>query len=102
MTSPNRPPRVLNKRHHGIPDGAVYIGRPSEWGNPFVIGADGSRDEVIAKYEQWLRGNPHLMAALAELRGKDLVCWCAPASCHGDVLLALANGLTRYRQESLF
>jgi hypothetical protein len=84
-------PRVLDKRDHGVPHGAVYIGRPSKWGNPFVIGRDGTRDEVIAKYQAYVLGKPALLAALPELRGKDLVCWCAPCACHGDVLLALAN-----------
>ena len=83
--------KVLNKRIHGIPRGAVYIGRPSIWGNPFVIGKDGSRDDVIAKYERWLLGNGKLVDQLAALAGKDLVCWCAPARCHGDVLVRLAN-----------
>lgn len=83
--------KVLNKKRGGVPPGAVYIGRPGKWGNPFVIGRDGSRDEVIAKYRAWLLGNERLMAALPELRGKDLVCWCAPAPCHGDVLIELAN-----------
>ena len=84
--------KVLNsKRLDGVPPGAVYIGRPTMWGNPFVIGKDGSRDEVIAKYEAWLRANPKLMARLHELVGKDLVCWCAPSRCHGDVLVRLAN-----------
>ena len=83
--------KVLNKRIHGIPRGAVYIGRPSIWGNPFVIGKDGSRDDVIAKYETWLLGNRKLVDQLAALAGKDLVCWCAPARCHGDVLVRLAN-----------
>jgi len=32
----------------------VYIGRPSKWGNPFVIGRDGSRADVIAKYRTWI------------------------------------------------
>lgn len=83
--------KVLNKRIHGIPQGAVYIGRPTIWGNPFVIGKDGSRDDVITKYETWLLGNGHLVDRLAALAGKDLVCWCAPARCHGDVLVRLAN-----------
>ena len=83
--------KVLNKRIHGIPKGAVYIGRPSIWGNPFVIGKDGSRDDVITKYETWLLSNGHLVDQLAALAGKDLVCWCAPARCHGDVLVRLAN-----------
>ena len=69
----------------------VYIGRPSKWGNPFVLGADGSRAEVIAKYRDWLMTQPELLSALSELQGKTLGCWCAPKPCHGDVLVALAN-----------
>ncbi len=82
-------PTVLNKRTSS--DGA-YIGRPSKFGNPFVIGAHGTRDDVVEKYEAWLRSQPALMeAAKRELRGKNLVCWCAPQRCHGDVLLRIAN-----------
>ncbi len=69
----------------------VYIGRPSKWGNPFVIGRDGTRDEVVARYEAWLLEQPELVAALPELAGKTLGCWCAPRACHGDVLARLAN-----------
>jgi Domain of unknown function (DUF4326) len=69
----------------------VYIGRPSKWGNPFVIGRDGTREEVIARYEAWLLQQPELVAALPELAGKTLGCWCAPRACHGDVLARLAN-----------
>lgn len=68
----------------------VYIGRPSKWGNPFVIGKDGSREDVVRKYEEWVKEQPHLMAALPELYGKTLGCWCAPQACHGDVLERLA------------
>ena len=81
--------QVLNKR---ISDDGVYIGRPSKFGNPFVMGKDGDRDEVVKKYEQFLMARPHLIkAAKHELRGKNLVCWCAPLACHGDVLLKIAN-----------
>jgi len=52
---------------------------------------DGSRDEVIAKYRAWIVRQPALMAALHELRGKSLLCWCAPGRCHADVLMELAN-----------
>jgi Domain of unknown function (DUF4326) len=77
----------------------VYIGRAvprsglraSIWGNPFVIGKDGTREEVMAKYRQWLAGKPELLAKLPELKGKVLGCWCAPAACHGDILAELAN-----------
>lgn len=69
----------------------VYIGRPSKWGNPFVMGKDGDRETVVKKYKEWLLKQPKLMAQLHELRGKVLGCWCAPQACHGDVLVELAN-----------
>jgi len=84
-------PKVLNKKLHGVPTGAVYIGRPSIWGNPFVIGKDGTRDEVIAKFEAYILRRPDLLAQLSKLAGRDVVCWCAPARCHGDVLVQMAN-----------
>ncbi len=80
--------KVWNKRDPNCPKDAVYIGRPSKWGNPFLIGRDGTREEVIKKYRNWLV-NQHLN--LVELWEKDLVCWCSPKPCHGDVLLELAN-----------
>lgn len=67
----------------------VYIGRPSKWGNPFRSGVDGTRAEVIAKYEEWLRNNPELLAQLDELKGKTLACWCKPLACHGDIIVKL-------------
>ncbi len=69
----------------------VYVGRPSKWGNPFAIGKDGIRQEVIAKYEAWLDSQPDLLDALPELRGKVLGCWCYPMPCHADVLVRRAN-----------
>lgn len=83
---------VLNKRHNGVPEDARYIGRGSRWGNPFVIGRDGTRDEVIAKYEAWFETSG-LDAFLHEIKGRNLVCWCAPLRCHGDFLLHRANFL---------
>ncbi len=64
--------KVLNARQLGkrpAPD-RVYVGRPSKWGNRFVVGRDGSRDEVIAKYRAWIVRQPALMAALHELRAR--------------------------------
>lgn len=86
-------PKVLNKKHDLIPLGnSVYIGRPSPWGNPFVIGPDGTREEVIWKFQEYLLNNRELLARVRqELKGKDLVCFCAPEACHGDVLLYFAN-----------
>lgn len=69
----------------------VYIGRPSKWGNPFTIGRDGSREAVIQAYLDYILTRPDLIAALPELRGKTLGCWCAPLSCHGHVLAYLAD-----------
>lgn len=71
----------------------VYIGRPSCWGNPFEIGRDGNRNEVIEKYKQWLKTQPELLKRIKELKGKVLGCWCHPKKCHGDILAKLANSL---------
>ena len=67
----------------------VYIGRPSKWANPFIIGKDGSRKEVIDKYRQFIKDHPQLLDDLQELKGKTLGCWCKPKICHGDVLVEL-------------
>jgi hypothetical protein len=83
--------RVWNKRDRHTPSDAIYIGRPSKWGNPFIIGKHGTREEVILKYRNYILHSPVLLMALPELRGRDLICWCAPEACHGDVLLELAN-----------
>lgn len=69
----------------------VYIGRPSKWGNPFEIGRDGTREEVITKYHRWLLSQPGLVNDVYDLRGKRLGCWCAPLPCHGDILAGMAN-----------
>lgn len=83
--------RVLNKHIDVIPHDAVYIGRGSKWGNPFVIGKHGDRDEVIDMYEEWLLNNPELLDQIDELIGKDLWCFCKPKRCHGDVLVKLVR-----------
>lgn len=77
----------------------VYIGRPSKWGNPFVIGSHGpgvefvaTREEAVALYKIWIQKHPEKMAAAKrELKGKTLGCYCAPKLCHGDVLAEIAN-----------
>jgi hypothetical protein len=109
------PKRIQRRRSKGwqMPEGAVYVGRPSKWGNPWRIG---QRDAVFmngagvperftglrlsptqavdlyrrAAGEGVLRWQP---SELAELAGRDLACWCPPDQpCHADVLLAIANG----------
>jgi len=67
----------------------VYIGRPSKWGNPFHIGIDGTREEVIEKFRNWIITQPKLLKDLHEIKGKTLGCWCKPKVCHGDVLVEL-------------
>jgi hypothetical protein len=67
----------------------VKITRGTDWGNPFVIGEDGDRETVIAKYRKYLDMKDGLLHRLksGELSGKLLVCWCCPEGCHGDVLI---------------
>ena len=79
--------KVLNRRHGTPPQGAVYVGRGSPWGNPFQIGRDGDRATVIERFRC------EVLPALdvSALRGKALVCYCAPLPCHADLLLAKAN-----------
>jgi len=97
-TASRREPRLFNiKRDKDIPSEAVYIGRGtwrgqrSELGNPFAIGVDGGRYEVCDKFQEWASTQPDVMAKIESLRGKDLVCYCAPYRCHGDWILRMAN-----------
>lgn len=83
-------PRVLNIRCDDVSE-AVRIDRQTPYGNPFRIGIDGTRKEVIAKYEQLVKKDKKLYARILKLKGKDLACWCSPKACHGDVILRLAN-----------
>lgn len=80
--------RVIHAKnaHQFEPDEFVWITRDTKWGNPYIVGTDGTREEVIAKYDRWLDRQLHLLAALEELRDKVLVCYCKPKACHGDVL----------------
>ena len=81
-------PTVLNK--HKLldkPSNAVYCGRGSPYGNPFIIGKDGNRDEVCEKFEKLIL--PSL--DVSKLRGKDLICYCKPKRCHCDAILRKAN-----------
>lgn len=83
----------------------VYIGRPksaydrlhkTDWGNPFIIGKHGNREQVIAQYETLMRErlnepHPYWREELEALKGKTLGCFCKPQACHGDVLVKLIN-----------
>lgn len=94
------PRRVQRRRTRGwrMPVGAVYVGRGSQWGNPYTI-AEFGRDEALSKYRAHLAIVQNCTPwVFKELRGKDLACWCAlvdkdgnPVPCHADILLEMAN-----------
>lgn len=113
-----RPKRVQRKRTAGwrMPEGAVYVGRPTVWGNPFTIAAateyyrdfgqpdngDTPREIAVRWYREWLAGEHYdpetnnrriyIVSKIARLRGKTLACFCPlDQPCHADVLLELAN-----------
>lgn len=124
MTAAAVPKRIQRQRTKGwrMPDGAVYVGRPTKWGNPFVVGdlydrvhATGrygnraiaelhvtDRAQAVDLYRGWLEGDtlhldatepPNLVGIRGALAGHDLCCWCPlDQPCHADVLLELANG----------
>lgn len=103
------PKRIQRKRSKGwmMPDNCVYVGRPTMWGNPFVPGKEnpfipGRKVEDLRHAFCLYRAHASLSeklvaAARAELRGKDLACWCPvhsyheDGSCHADILLEIAN-----------
>jgi len=80
-------------------DGERYPKRSSPFQNPFKIGKDGVRDEVIDKYRSYIidniEKNQTLMKQLINMKGKRLGCWCYPDACHGDVLLELIDMYTK-------
>jgi hypothetical protein len=91
--------RVQRRRIRGwrMPEGAVYVGRPSRWGNPYVVGTIsdhrparyGLGDQIVVREVGRRRYRDDYLAGLA---GRDLVCWCPLGQrCHADVLLELAN-----------
>ena len=106
----NRPTRIQRKRTKGwrMPPNTVYVGRGTRWGNPFVVGKDGTASECVAKFikqlfpyrhrppentlENFYISEANLEDAYRDLRGKNLACWCKPGDdCHADALLIIAN-----------
>lgn len=86
-----------------MPTGAVFVGRPGRWGNPFIISQHQMREQAVDNYREALLAG-HLQNSpaqvRAELAGRTLVCWCPltdkpgehrPLPCHADVLLDVAN-----------
>jgi hypothetical protein len=109
------PVRIQRRRTKGwrAPERAVYVGRGSRWGNPFVIGVDADdQAHAVALHREWLEHNSYdvhaptitaeqrqamddrrdwIITHAADLKGRDLLCWCVPElPCHADVLLELA------------
>lgn len=94
--------QVLNfyKEGRKIPENAIYIGRVSvknglagsRYANPFPAKSEADREGVVRQYQDWLAREIHqgriTREELAEMHGKDLVCYCAPKLCHGHVLRA--------------
>lgn len=76
----------------------VYIGRGGPFGNPYVLGADGDREEVIRKYQIYLydrmKRDPEFKEKLEKLRGLRLGCFCAPSFCHGNVITEYLDGIS--------
>ncbi len=92
---PERPKRIQRKRTKGwkMPEGAVYVGRPTYFGNPYFV-ENGNQEECVKQYIKHLFFKfPEIaVRAKQELRGKDLCCWCPlDQPCHADVLLEIAN-----------
>ncbi len=83
--------RVINKRDNWSCKSFVWVDRQGPWGNPFKIGRDGSREDVLRDHEDWLRRTPELVMELWRLRDQALGCWCDPQPCHGWLLAFLAN-----------
>ena len=104
---------IINLRHEPklreafeyahVVNNTVLIDRRTKWGNPFKLGVDGSRDEVIDRYraDLWRRiqAGEISLEELAELNGCWLACWCEPLPCHGDVLAKAAEWASRVLEE---
>lgn len=85
-------PKVLNFKTMRDTDTGISIMRPSRFSNPFRIGIDGTREEVIQKFKDYILSDSQRVEAVRkELKGKNLICCCKPLACHGDVLLEIAN-----------
>lgn len=88
-----KPIRIQRKRTKGwrMPVNTIYVGRPTRWGNPFVVGEHGNAQECVdlfARIQENMRGS----MIRRDLKGKNLACWCPlNQPCHADVLLKIAN-----------
>src|SRR5438094_7919701 len=96
----SKPKRIQRSRAKGwkMPANAIYVGRPTVWENPYVVGSELMNGETltaekaVALYEQHLADNFSERDIRHWLHDKDLACWCAlDEPCHADVLLRIAN-----------
>ncbi len=90
----SEPRRIQRRRVKGwrMPEGAIYVGRGSRWGNPYRIGTC-MIPNAQAAVDAFLANLP-ISLDLSTLRGHDLACWCPISQpCHADILLELANEL---------
>ena len=84
--------RVVNLKHilRNKEKYDVYCGRPGPFGNRFIIGKDGTREQVLEKYREYfyarLKIDNDFRNAIHELKGKRLACWCKPEKCHCDII----------------
>ena len=103
--------QALSQAINGLP--AIVVSRPSRFGNPFIVGVDGTRADCVRLYQMVLGGcicvtcktsmedqlaaRQYVKTQIWRLRGKNLACWCAlpkpgePDICHAGVLLELAD-----------
>jgi hypothetical protein len=96
--------QAISQAWNGLP--AVNVSRPGKWGNPFLVHPNQrpgrlwgigyfsvpTVDDAVACFREMMATSEERIAALPELRGKNLACWCKPGEpCHADVLLELAN-----------
>jgi hypothetical protein len=102
------PTTVINKRSKQFVrnDNQIYIGRGSPFGNPFThlpLSRTKAQfhveteEESMIRYEAWLRERlakePGLRQKVLKLDGHELVCYCKPRPCHGDIIVKLIEEL---------
>ena len=106
MPEPLTPQRIQRKRTKGwkLPEGAIYVGRGTQWGNPLKIGQSRREQAVLSYRYEIVQKNGGVVGfnqfwVARHLRGKDLACWCPLVDkdgnrvpCHADILLEIANG----------
>lgn len=89
----DKPKRIQRLRTRGfkMPENTVYVGRPTKWGNPYPVG-NFSREQAYYLFKQFVEKWDMQDEIKAELKGKNLACWCRLGElCHADVLLEIAN-----------